>query len=274
MSVKIIFDKETLNKIIKEYKSDKKVKDICESFSFSKPVLLRILKENNIELRSNKIYKENSDYFSKIDNPHKSYWLGFLYADGYVRKRKNSSELKLKLSIKDKEHLYKFRNSLDSNAVIKDGESVLVVDGREYRSKCSFISIYNPKIVDDLFNKGCVNKKTLTIEFPKWLDNDLKRHFIRGYFDGDGSIVENKTYSGIRINFCSGSYSFIEELDNFLHKILNVSKTKLIRYEKTNSNYLQYNKQSDVFKVLDYMYNDVKISLDRKNKIYNEYRNI
>jgi hypothetical protein len=30
----------------------------------------------------------NEDYFEKIDSCEKAYWLGLLFADGYVRKRK------------------------------------------------------------------------------------------------------------------------------------------------------------------------------------------
>ena len=31
-------------------------------------------------------YSLNDDYFSVIDNEHKAYWLGFLYADGSLSK--------------------------------------------------------------------------------------------------------------------------------------------------------------------------------------------
>ena len=39
-------------------------------------------------------YNYNEKYFETIDSEHKAYWLGFLYADGYVepiyRKETNS----------------------------------------------------------------------------------------------------------------------------------------------------------------------------------------
>ena len=48
-------------------------------------------------------YNCNYDYFKEIDTEDKSYWLGFLYADGSVRKNTNTVELSLKGS--DIEHL-------------------------------------------------------------------------------------------------------------------------------------------------------------------------
>ena len=51
-------------------------------------------------------YNCNYDYFKEIDTEDKSYWLGFLYADGSIHKTKHTMDLVL--SINDKEHLYSF----------------------------------------------------------------------------------------------------------------------------------------------------------------------
>ena len=46
------------------------------------------------------------------------------------------------------------------------------------------------KIVEDLKQKGCVPKKSLILTFPskEILSENLRYHFIRGYFDGDGGF--------------------------------------------------------------------------------------
>lgn len=38
-----------------------------------------------------KQYKANFNFFDEIDNPKKAYWLGFIWSDGYVAKRKRLS---------------------------------------------------------------------------------------------------------------------------------------------------------------------------------------
>ena len=46
------------------------------------------------------------DIFEVIDTPEKAYWLGFLYADGYVQTR--GYMIALTLSSKDKLHIKEF----------------------------------------------------------------------------------------------------------------------------------------------------------------------
>ena len=82
-------------------------------------------------------YKYNKDYFEKIDTSDKAYWLGFLYADGcinryYKNDKLKSMTLELGLSYKDKEHLEKFKQCLDTNIPIF--EKINKLNGQEYKS--------------------------------------------------------------------------------------------------------------------------------------------
>lgn len=43
----------------------------------------------------------------------------------------------------------------------------------------------------DLSKHGCVPNKSLILKFPTTLPNELVNDFIRGYFDGDGSVYIN-----------------------------------------------------------------------------------
>jgi len=63
-----------------------------------------------------------NEHFFDVLNEKSTYWLGFLYADGYVRlKDGKSGELKLKLKDTDKNHIEKFLNHLDCEKPIKCG---------------------------------------------------------------------------------------------------------------------------------------------------------
>ncbi len=105
---------------------------------------------------------------SIIDNEYKAYWLGFLYADGYVRMKYNrSGELKLKLSSKDKEHILLFNKCISSNYPIKDLVSTILYKGQKSNSNVSTVSIYNTKIVNDLIKIGCVSKKLFLSDYQK-----------------------------------------------------------------------------------------------------------
>ena len=121
------------------------------------------------------------DYFSEIDTEEKAYWLGFLYADGSIDKR---GVLRVELISEGKQHLEKFAKA------IKYTGSVI---GPYFRNKIKNpiykIDLSNPRFGKDLQNKGVIQNKTFFVQFPKWLKTELVRHFIRGIFDGDGTIT-------------------------------------------------------------------------------------
>ena len=207
---------------------------------------------------SKKKYNVNENYFDKIDTEEKSYWLGFLYADGYVRmKDGRSGELKLKLKKSDKGHIELFRKCIGSTHKIIDGISKVVVSGRTYESECSSLSIYNTKIVKDLTKHGCMNKKTFKITFPN-LREDLVRHFIRGYFDGDGSIYDNEKRASF--SFVSGSIKFLQELENIM------IKDNIVNKIKQQGISISWSKKKTILNFYHYIYDNSTIYLKRKKE--------
>lgn len=131
-------------------------------------------------------YDEN--FFESIDCPEKAYWLGFIWADGYITKTKSFG---IELAIKDKEHLEKLQKDLKSNTRIKERNKESF--GKE-NSSC-ILEFRNLKMVSDLQNIGLVSNKTYNLPIPK-ISEKYYRDFIRGFFDGDGTYVLNtKSYN-------------------------------------------------------------------------------
>lgn len=233
---------------------------IRNKYGISQSCLQKVIRRCGREhLIPNKIYNVNQDYFDKIDNQDKAYWLGFLYADGYVRlKNGKSGHLKIRLKNTDIEHLKLFNDCIKSSYPIKnDIISKVVVDGKDHTSLCCELHIYNTKLVKDLFKWGCVNKKSMIIEFPTFLDNELIRHFIRGYFDGDGCVYKN------RIGFVSGSINFMTSLKSFLD--LNFLKNDNSSSFKEGKYYiLEYSTDLFFINFYNYIYRKSTIFLKRK----------
>lgn len=250
--------------IIKDKENGMSVKDIVEKHQIkSVKTIYDIIKRKGKKKIANKKYNINSKYFKEINTEEKAYWLGFLYADGYVRmKNDRSGELRLKLKQTDKSHIELFNSCLNSNYPIKDLISKVIVKGEEYSSTCSSLSIYNTEIVKDLFKQGCINNKTQKIRLPK-IGKHLMHHFIRGYFDGDGSI--SKKNNNYIANIVSNKI-FIIDLKEYLEKALSMS---INSWDYDNYSLIIISKIDNIFKLYDYLYKNSNIFLKRKKELFN-----
>ena len=192
-------------------------------------------------------YMLNENFFDVL-NEKSSYWLGFLYADGYVRmKDGKSGELKLKLKDTDKCHIEKFLKHLECDKPIKCG-----VDNK---SKFCSVTVYSNLLVNRLFELGCLNNKTQKIRLPI-LDSNLMNHFVRGYFDGDGSISKvKKRPNSFIVSICS-NIEFNRELLNFL------GYGKDFLFE--NYSVIKIWKLMDIVNFRDYIYKNSETFLERK----------
>jgi len=120
--------------------------------------------------------------------------------------------------------------------------------------------LYNTKLVQDLFKHGCTNKKTFIINFPE-LEKKLIRHFMRGYFDGDGSAQKIKN----RFNIVCANYDFLNEYNNQLNISLNLNLN--IKKSKNGNIYiLEFNNKNKKEKIAKFFYDDATIFLNRKQK--------
>ena len=107
--------------IIKKKNNGFKNKQIMLEYSIKSPkTIYDIVKRKGIKKIANKKYDVNENYFSSIEGEERAYWLGFLYADGYVRIKGKSGQLTLKLSSKDRDHIVLFNKCLESNYPIKE----------------------------------------------------------------------------------------------------------------------------------------------------------
>lgn len=198
-SSKMVFQKNDINYICNEYLNDKSANKIAKEYHTSHSVILRILKENNIKKR-NRTYDLNEDFFETIDSEAKAYFLGLLFADGYHNELKN--RIQLSLQTKDKELVLKFKDVLNA-------ENTIFFEKHRNITTLSFAS---KKISNDLINLGLRQKKTFTCRVPE-IPKYLMRHFVRGYFDGDGCACISNTKNRKKLT-CSfaGNKSFLTKL--------------------------------------------------------------
>lgn len=270
-----------LHEAIKLYKQGKSFLFIGRQLGIDRKKVSKVLNENGYKTqysfekrnrikREKKIwrkYKFNENYFETIDSEEKAYWLGFLYADGYVNSQKSSFELRVKES--DYSHLEKFVNCIEGNMPIRPTKKK--IKNKEYLGWS--IQVNSKKFKKDLIKQGCIENKSLILKFPteEQVPTHLIHHFIRGYIDGDGSYVlkknvykgKNKTTISYSISVeIAGTQEFCEGYIKALH--LHENKIHPLHKEtKINSKRLLYSGPYGL-QIIHQLYDNATIYLDRK----------
>jgi hypothetical protein len=203
--------------------------------------------------------------FDLIDTEEKAYWLGFIIADGSVRKHKGGSlYLKLALSSKDKNHLEKFKKFLKSDNKISTYKVGNSQTSEKIYETCEF-QTGKKEITSTLEQYGIVPSKSFSIEFPD-VSEELVRHLIRGIWDGDGSVLyraNNKKYPNNfspEVQLCGNKY-ILDSVQNIFEQKLGIIPSKL---STVSSIFLFRKNTRPAKKIIEYLYKDSSIYLDRK----------
>lgn len=205
--------------------------------------------------------------FQVIDTQDKAYILGLIYSDGYIEKVESKhyahhitlhrDDLYLLELIQQKFPFYKIvKHSNDKNA---------------YRLLCS-----NKELCLDLMTNGVYPRKSYenkeNLHIPSIPEN-LISHFIRGYFDGDGSVFKQKL-GNTKIEIGGTSFSLITEI---IHLLYNNRITVNLRCKyigeglRKQDFYVLYTSSNKVSKQFaDFIYKDLgDLYLKRKyDKLY------
>lgn len=249
--------------ICENYQNGETIKSLSDKFKTSPQAIRTLLRKNEIELKGNtQGYPRNSHFFKQIDTPQKAYWLGFLYADGSVSSRNNEVEI----SLKDLEHLQKFQKAIEAT-----NHRIQKVEDNRFLKLAVFyhFAIKDKNLHDDLISFGCVPNKTyIDLNIPD-LKEELISHFIRGYFDGDGSLHWLKGTQNYRVSF-AGCKTLLEDIKKAIGKE-NLSVRREMNGDREKQVFaLQIAGRYNVVNLLNYMYKDSteEMRLDRKYDLY------
>lgn len=157
----IKFSQQEINAILDMFLNQKKSRSqIAKTIGRDISVINRILIENNIDYNNSqnkygRKYFFNQDYFEHIDCSEKAYWLGFIYADGYIT-RKNSFGCDLQLQ--DKEHLHKFLQAVECSSF-----KCIRIEKNSAR-----LTLTNTIFINCLIDKGIVYQKSYDNSIKIW----------------------------------------------------------------------------------------------------------
>lgn len=223
-------------------------------------------------------YKVNHEYFDKIDTEYKAYILGLIYADGSIIQPKGNRQMNLRIAIQEEDGYILEKFAIEAAGGQMKTMNPPAVQSKGWKKR-RIVSIVSDKLCKKLIELGCnPNKSRVGMTFPK-LDNQLIRHFIRGFLDGDGCITEKKVaYNYIRktntqragghIQRYQTRMAFTSTDKNFLLNIvkhLNISSVYIKSIKRKQEVYtLWIERVRDFEKTINYLYDNSNYYLERK----------
>lgn len=255
--------------IIKAYFQKMPAMEIQKTLRISRRCYGSVLKEFGINGRLKNRYFLDECFFDQIDTDSKAYILGFIAADGYVGDKKHNN---IVISSKDVYILKKIKNEILFSGDIKGGGYGGFVNSGE----CFRISFSNKHMADLLRNMGIVPNKSLTFfRIPRNIPIKFRVSFIRGYFDGDGSITyyERRYLKNDReYTYPRGEMSIIATkplLYEFI-SVLGIHKYSIKESKTSGLYYLFVSSKYELRKIYKDFYENSKICLDRKKNLWDK----
>ncbi len=269
-----------LQEVKKLYESGMTCGQIAEKFNCSRSYIEQKVKTvTTIRKRSDYGRKKfNEDFFEVIDSEIKAYWLGFIYADGCVKVHRGTKYISIK--VQDKEICDNFIRDIEGSFTTKTYmmKKINSEERREvYLAECS-----SKKMFSDLNKLGVVERKSLILTFPteQQVPKHLMPHFIRGYFDGDGTVITGTrfghTYSKVKTPYIkigfNGTKEMLEGINKYIPETMSIHKEK--RRPDTNTYFCYKSGTKTIKKIFDYLYKDATVYLSRKYQKFKDYYKI
>lgn len=240
-------NQDMLDKYIELCKNEKTINEITEILGVTRRTITNYKKTTNVSPKSDKRKpKLDVDFFKKIDAEEKAYILGFIFADGYIES--NNRTLTININKKDIAFLERVKKEMKCENEIRKSST----------KGCVRLHLSSIELVNDVSKFGIVKNKTFSLKLPE-LQSELHRHFLRGYFDGDGYIGKHQCVLVV------GSESFLTELTDYIK-----NKFGQEVYTQKMGNYYRMVFGRKNHEIIKWMYEGNNISLERKNNSYLE----
>lgn len=258
--------KRDIEDIIVLYRSGTSIQNIGRMYHKNSGTISKLLKSNGVEIEGSQIrnqkYTLNEAYFDQIDCQDKAYIYGLLMADGNVY----HNTLTLSLQEEDRDILEKINRCLGSNRPLTYiNYKSKYPDAKRIKNQYS-LSIVNKHMINQLKCLGLIENKSLKTQMPVWISDELFPHLLRGLIDGDGSITKSR----FRVSLL-GTQELITSIQFKLSSLLNLP-SHIYKYKKCRNTFsLTVYGQFNTCKLLNYVYNDAHLFLQRKYQIVQTY---
>ena len=203
--------------------------------------------------------------------------LGLLVSDGFVRKNNASAYFGLKLSERDVDVILKVREMLKYQGPVYKVVSRLEYKGRVKTFSFRLLQINDVEVVKELERMGIQQAKTLKEKIPTSIinirDEKIVSSFIRGVYDGDGSMLFDEKRKSMCFQIV-GASGLLRGVQDYLRQFCGVRKTKLTQnIAGANHFALRYRGNDQVARILDWIYSSSSSS-NRMDRKFNKFHDV
>ena len=260
-------NQEIYDRIVDKYENGMSQYKISYDLLISDCCIRKTLNKCNVQKRSysenNRRYHRNSHYFDKINTQNKAYILGLLFADGNNFPDHNA--ITIALQEEDKYVLDFIKDELEYEGPIR----FIPLHNKNSKYKNQYTLVINDPYMSSCLEKlGVVKAKSLITTFPEYIRMNYIRHFIRGYFDGDGSISYSSTTYKPYVSIC-GTYEFCTTIANIVHSMFgNCSIRHPKQSGESNTYIISVCGYNSVNNFMEWIYDDAEFKMKRKYQKY------
>lgn len=210
-------------------------------------------------------YSVNDRFFNKIDTENKAYILGLLASDGYLCK---GNTVCIKLKEEDRYIVEFVRDCLAPTKPVFLDKNIM--RGKTFKSYK--VEVCSDELCIALRKLGVVERKTGKEIMPILPSKEMYKHFVRGYFDGDGSISKRKgtgPAKSCQMYICCSSREFLVAMQ----KQLGFGNIYTEKRSTVDMHTLRFTSVESKLKLYNYMYINCTVAMKRKFVMYVEYVN-
>lgn len=258
----------TMLNITKEYlkylyiTQKKSAKETAAFLKISESTLFKYL--NNWEIHKLEKYRFNRNVFD-VFSAESCYWAGFIAADGNI----STGRLTIVLNQIDTNHINKFCDFINF-----ENRNIEKIISGVSNTNCCKIRINSVYLTKSLFNNfNIISNKSLVLAPPINIPEFLIRHYIRGFFDGDGCISWCKSNHSPEFTITTGSFNILKWIRDNLKKNVSIGNPSILKKKNSNCFSLKFG-GVQVYKIMDWLYDNIsnEIYLDRKFIKYNNLK--
>lgn len=214
--------------------------------------------------QANRNHFFNENYFDIVDTPEKAYWLGFIHADGsliFAKKLNRITCLDINIQERDGKLIEQFVRDIEGD--------IARIEKRANRGHSqrlmARIRLRSPVLIEALCRLGVRPRKSYKNDGALIKGGNYFKHYLRGYFDGNGSVGKIRDHIRMQI---IGPEKLCRDMFKEIKSEVGVNGGNVYPCHRSDRHILLYQTNNQCTSIGNWMYSDATRYLARKKDAF------